>query len=567
MARLSELRDLGRLREIAVVMSRHGFAPAMQRIPILRSLVGKPDPAMAALPAAERFASMLESLGPTFVKLGQILSTRSDLLPAEFITALARLQDQVPPFPFADVQKQIEAGLGRPLHDLFPTFDEKPLASASMAQVHAARTAQGEEVVVKVQRPGIEAQVRGDTGVLVVLAELLELVVLEAHSYHVADLVEEFRRGLDAELDFSLEAQSLLAFKSANKDRAGIHVPALYRALSCRTVMTMERIRGRRITDLMVMDKSKCPEVVERLVSVAFDHIFIDGLFHGDPHPGNVLVTDDLQIAFIDFGLVGRVSRDAQDRFLMLLLALSLRDADTLSRLLVRLGAAEDRIELGAFREAVGLLLDRYLGLTVSEVNTSAVLSDLIDLSLRFGLRMPREFALLSKAAVAIEGIVRLLHPQYDPGKQLTARAQELLLDRIDPRRWTGTGLRRALQVGMMLEEIPLQLGQVLMDLEKGNLQVAFRSKDLEGLDKVLRGLGMTVFGGLMASACILGGFYVLARKEWLFMGVPVVPAVAFGLAGLFFGVAFTWYWTGGKLPKIPLARFLGRGQERRGRR
>ena len=557
MAGFGELRDLARLREIAVVMSRHGFAPAMQRIPVLRSLVGAPLPGILARPASDRFATMLEVLGPTFVKLGQILSTRGDLLPPDFVAALARLQDQVPPFPFDDVKKQVEGALGKPLAELFASFDEKPLASASMAQVHAAILPSGEEVVVKVQRPGIEEQVRGDAAILAVLAQLLELVVQEASSYHVTDLVEEFRRGLDAELDFTLEAQNLQTFRRLNEGRAGVHVPKLVHALSTRTVMVMERIRGRRITELKNMSGgARTAECVERLVALAFDHIFVDGMFHGDPHPGNVLVTDDFDLAFIDFGLVGRVSRDAQDRFLMLLLALSLRDADTLCRLIVRLGAAEGRVALGPFREAVGLLLDRYLGLQIAQVNSSAVLSDLIELSMRFGIRMPREFALLSKAAVSIEGIVRSLHPTYDPGKQLTARAQGLLLERLDPRQWTSGGLRRALQLGLLLEELPLQLGQVLMDLERGDLHVNFRAKDLEGIDNVLRGLGMTIFGGLLASASVLGSFYWLARQEAGFL-----PAIGFGVAGLFFGVAFTWYWTGGKLPKIPIARILGRGR------
>jgi ubiquinone biosynthesis protein len=562
-AGFGELRDLARLREIAVVMSRHGFAPAMQRIPVLRSLVGVPLPGMLERPAADRFATMLEVLGPTFVKLGQILSTRGDLLPPDFIAALARLQDQVPPFPFDDVKKQVEGALGKPLAELFTSFDEKPLASASMAQVHAATLAStGEAVVVKVQRPGIADQVRGDAAILVVLAQLLELVVEEASSYRVTDLVEEFRRGLDHELDFSLEAQSLLTFRRLNEGRGGVHVPKLVHELSTRTVMVMERIHGRRITELKNMaGGSRTAEVVERLVSVAFDHIFVDGMFHGDPHPGNVLVTDDFDLAFIDFGLVGRVSRDAQDRFLMLLLALSLRDADTLCRLIMRLGAAEGRVALGPFREAIGLLLDRYLGLQIAQVNSSEVLSDLIELSMRFGIRMPREFALLSKAAVSIEGIVRTLHPAYDPGKQLTARAQGLLLERLDPRQWTSGGLRRALQLGLLLEELPLQLGQVLMDLERGDLHVNFRAKDLEGIDNVLRGLGMTIFGGLLASASVLGSFYWLARQNAGFL-----PAIGFGVAGLFFGVAFTWYWTGGKLPKIPLARFLG-GRRAGGRR
>lgn len=554
------VHDFGRLREIARVMARHGFAPTMRRIPLLSRVVRTEDARAPDAPPAERFCRMLEELGPTFVKLGQILSTRPDLLPPDFITALSRLQDQVPPFPFADVKAQVEGELQRPLEELFGSFDQVPLASASMAQVHTATLPDGEEVVVKVQRPGIDEQVRADASILVLIAQLLEMVIAEASHYRAIDLAREFEQGLTAELDFSLEAKNLLAFGALNAHRDGIHVPKLFAELSGRRVLTMERIRGRRITDLKSdPDEGRTRAIVERLVMVSFEHIFVDGMFHGDPHPGNVLVTDDGEIAFIDFGLIGRVARDTQDRMLILMIALSLRDADTCARIVVRMGDPSARVSLAHFRDAISRLLDAYLGLSVQEVNTSAALADLLDLSTRFGVRLPRELALLSKASISIDGIVRLLHPSLDPSAQLTKRAQELVVERFDPREWKTGGLRSALQVGMLVQEFPLQLSQVLLDLERGQLQLSITSKDLEHLDRNLRGLGMTIFGGLLSGASLLGGFYVLARHEWSVWGVPVLPAIAFSLAGVLFGVAFTWYLTGGKLKKIPLAPLVGR--------
>jgi ubiquinone biosynthesis protein len=426
-----------------------------------------------------------------------------------------------------------------------------------MAQVHAATLFGGEDVVVKVQRPGIAAQVRGDASILVVLARLLELVVLEASAYRATDLVLEFQSGLNMELDFSLEAKNLLAFSNFNHARAGVHVPQLYPEMSGRTVLTMERIRGKRISDLKG-DPERASAIIERLVEVAFDHVFLDGLFHGDPHPGNLLVTDVGDIAFIDFGLIGRVARDAQDKMLMVLLALSLKDSDTLCRVLLRLGVVEGRVELHAFRAAIARLLDRYLGLTVAEVSAASVLSDLVELSMRFGIRLPREFALLSKASVSIEGIVRTLHPGFDPSRTLSSRAEDLLLDRMDPRRLKGGGLRTALQIGMLFEELPLQVGQALMDLERGNLQVAIRNHGLDTLERSLRSLGMTIFSGMLAAALALGGIYTLSRDVAL-ASAPVVTAVAFAIAGLLTGGVFTWYFTGGKLPKINLQRILPR--------
>jgi ubiquinone biosynthesis protein len=555
MAGSSESR-LGRLREIASVMARHGFAPTMRRMPLVRNFV-KDDDATSKRPTAERFASMLEELGPTFVKLGQILSTRGDLLPPDFIEALSRLQDQVPPFPFAEVRAQIERAFKKPPEELFAWIDETPLASASMAQVHAARLKDGEDVVIKVQRPGIDEQIRKDAEILVVLAQLIEIVIEEARQYHATDLVREFQEALAVELDFTIEARNLRAFAHNNEQREGLHVPKLFPELCSRTVITMERIHGKRITDLK--GSPDAPKIIERLVEVAFDHVFVDGLFHGDPHPGNLLITDEKKIAFIDFGLIGRVARESQDRMLLLLLALSLRDADTLSRLIIRLGESDSRIEIASFRAQVAKLLDRYLGLVVSEVNTAAVLSDLVDLSTRFGIRLPREFAILSKASASLEGIVRTLHPSFDPSATITKRAEDLLIARIDPRQLRGGGLRTALQLGLLIQEVPLQLGQALMDLERGQVQVVVKSGDLEGLQNSLRGLGMTIFGGALAAALIVSGFDVLKSAGFGIVKAPLVAAAAFVVAGGCFGVAFAWYLTGGKLPKLTLKRFFRR--------
>lgn len=553
---------LSRLREIAGVMARHGFAPSMKRIPLVSAFVDE-SARVPDQPAGTRFAAMLEELGPTFVKLGQILSTRGDLLPSDFIVALAHLQDQVPPFPFAEVRRKVELVLGKKLEEAFDYFDEVPLASASVAQVHAARTKSGADVVVKVRRPGIDAQISADSEILLILAQLLELATEEARRYHAAEFVAEFQEALAAELDFSVEGRNLRAFAERNRGRAGIHVPEFYPELSGKTVLTMERIRGRRINDLK--GTPEAARIIERLVEVAFDHTFIDGVFHADPHPGNLLVNDAGELCFIDFGLVGRVTREVQDRMLLLLLSLSLRDADTLARLVIRLGVSEQRIELAPFRGQLARLLDRYFGLTVGEVNTGQVFNDLIDLSSRYGVRIPRELAILSRAIVSIEGVVRSLHPSFDPSKLIAKRAEELVLERIDPRQMKGGGLRTALQLGLLVQEVPLQLGQTLMDLERGQVQVVIKSPDLEGLQNSLRGLGMQIFGGILAGALILGGFDVLARAGFGVVRSPAIATVAFIVAGGCFGVAFSWYALGGRMPKLTLRRLLRRrGSERR---
>jgi ubiquinone biosynthesis protein len=549
-----------RLAAIAGVMSRHGFAPTMQSIPIVRAFASDDDVARRARPAAIRVAAMLEELGPTFVKLGQILSTRADLLPPPFIDALSRLQDQVPPFGIDEVKQILGAAWGKAPDDVllasFSKFDTVPLASASMAQVHAATLPDGRDVVIKVQRPGIEEQINRDSEILVVVAQLLERVVEEASAYHAVDFVNEFKTALQGEVDFRREARNLQAFARCNEGRWGVHVPALVSELSGRTVLVMERIHGVRITDL-ASTPVRAQKVCERLVQVAFEHIFVDGLFHGDPHPGNILVDENDNIAFIDFGLIGQVPREIQDRMIMLLLAMSVRDVDTIARLVIRLGDVEGRVAIAPFRAAVSQLMDRYFGLSIGEISTASLFTDLVELSTRFGVRLPKEMAILSKATVSIDGVVRALHPGFDPTTTISARAEELLRERLDPRSLRGGGLRTALQLALVVQELPVQLGQALLDLERGQIQVTVKSEALEQLNTTLRGVGMTIFGGILAGALVLAGFFAVDSGHLAGARAGLIAILTFAAAGSIFGVAFAWYITGGRLPRIPVGRFL----------
>jgi ubiquinone biosynthesis protein len=247
-----------------------------------------------------------------------------------------------------------------------------------------------------------------------------------------------------------------------------------------------------------------------------------------------------------------------QDRLLMVLMAVSLRDADTVARLVMRIAQADGRVELQAFRAAIARLLERYAGFALQDVSSASVLGDLIDVAARFGMRLPREMAVLAKASVSIDGIVRTLHPGFNPTKVLAVRAETLLRERIDPRNSQGGGLRSALQLALVVQELPLQLGQTLMDLERGTVQVTVRSADLQGLQRSLRGLAMTVFGGILAGAFILGGMQALPHSE-LAPYTSWVVIAAFAIALLLCAIGFGWYLTGGDIPKIRLRTWFRR--------
>jgi ubiquinone biosynthesis protein len=550
--------DLARLREIASLMSAYGFASAVEKIPLLKRFSSRLVKKQESLPPGERFAQFLEKLGPTFIKVGQILSTRQDLLPQDFTQPLSRLQDDAPAFGSDQAKQLIEAELKESIPKLFLEFSDEPMASASMAQVHAAKLLDGRHVVVKVQRPGIENQVRTDAAILVVVAQLLERIVMEARDHHAAGLAKEFKDALHQELDFRIEAKNLQTFAKLNQHREGIHVPFLVPEYSTSRIMVMEKIEGFRITDQITNTSKEVREKrIERLIALTFDHIFVDGFFHGDPHPGNILVTEKGDLAFIDFGLMGKVPRESQDRILLLNLALSLQDADVVSKLIVRIGDPDDRVVMNDLRSAVRGLLDRYMGARVGDVNASQALSDLIELSTRFGVQMPPSFAILSKATVAIEGIVRSQHAGFDPIPLLKEKSKGLLLERIDPRQAKAGGLRTLLHVTLLMQELPLQLGQTLLDMERGQVRIEMVSEDLKRLERNIRGLGMTVFGGLMSCALILGGIYALSKYDWRILGIPALPTIAFSLSGILFGVAFSWFITGGSTPRFRIRKLF----------
>lgn len=412
-------QDLNRLRQISAAMARHGFGAYLERMR-LRDVLGReaPPPGEPLPPpdrkTAARFRQMLAELGPTYIKLGQLLSSRPDVLPAHWVEELEKLQDACPPLPVADVRREIERGLGRPVEELFARLDEVPLASASIAQVHRAVTHAGEEVVVKVQRPRIREQIETDLSLLYDLARLLEAVIEETGIYTPTGVMEEFDRTIHEELDFGNEARNALAMAAAAQGRDILVIPRVHQALSCPTVLTLDYVDGVKISDVTAEQGYDLERVARNIIETAFRQLFEDGLFHGDPHPGNVLVLPGNRIALLDFGLVGRLSRVQQEALVTLIVAVALRDPETVARVMNRIGVPESRTPIAEFREDIGAILERYLGLKLEEIRTATLLRDLLDLAVRHRIRIPKEYAVLAKASITVEGIIRRLYPKLD---------------------------------------------------------------------------------------------------------------------------------------------------------
>ena len=555
-------QDLNRLRQIAVIAMRHGFADYVERGGIFQALgkkeTAEPTPESRGASVARRFKSMLHDLGPTYIKLGQVLSTRADMLPAAFIDELSTLQDNVPPFPVEQVYAQIQAALGKDWRELFQSVDPTPLAAASIAQVHRAVTRDGQEVVIKVQRPGITDQIRADLSVLRYLARALEAVVEEVGVYSPTGVIDEFDRALSEELDFLHEASNTRAFHKNHEGRPYVKIPKVFDDLSGPSVLTLEFVPGKKLAHANLSAEQK-QVLAKNLLEASFKQLFEDGLFHGDPHPGNVLILDGPVMVLLDFGLVGRVTPQMQETLISLILSVALKDAESVARLLYRVGVPDRRADLAGFKADIEAILVEYLPTRLGEISAKNLLRDLLDLAVKYRIRVPKEYAILSRASIATEGMLRSLWPDMPIGETALPYAKELLRGRYDPSQMQGGMMKTLLRVQTMANELPLQLSQILLDLESGRFSVTVRADQFNELNQTLRKLSVIAFLGLLTCGTIVGTFIAFASKPWDVGGVPLMGIIGIVSGSFLSGTAFSWYWWGGSFRKLKLSSLLGR--------
>jgi len=468
-------RDIERLTQVTATLVRHGFG----------ALVGRgheSNGADAASSQAVRFARLLADLGPTFIKLGQVLSIRRDLLPAEYITALEALQDNAPEVPFAAVREVIEAGLGQPLDALFATVEQRPLGTASIAQTHRATARDGTPLVIKVQRPGIERILRGDLDLLYLAARALETAIDEMQLAAVSEVIAEFEKGLLRELDFTSELENLESARALLDPARAIVVPRPHRELSCRTVLAMDLFAGASLRTLEP-DSAAARHVVEELLHAAVKQVFVDGFFHGDPHPGNVLVGADGQVCLIDFGLAGRLDAAQREDLVTLILAVILGDDASIARVLLRMGSSTQRVSLAELRAEVARIRTSYLTAgTIEDVDSAGFAEAFASAANRFRIKLAPEYAILTKATATLEGIIRTWHPHIDLVAIAQPVVERMMAGRWSPLRMVSEAMTGATGMSSLLRAMPGQLEQLLQDVESGNLQVRAVSPALDEL-------------------------------------------------------------------------------------
>lgn len=531
LARKRSSAHFQRYRQIVEVLVRHGFGSLVGAFGWARFARTSPDspPHPPPSPAPEHLRQALEELGATFIKLGQILSTRDDLLPSAYQAELARLQDQVVPLPGNTIEEIVQAELGRPLQEVFASFDHHPLAAASIGQVHAATLPGGVEVVVKVRRPGVLECIEKDLEILQTLATTASRHWSFAEQYDLPALVQEFAATIRTELDYIREGHNAERFAANFAHDSSIHIPRVFWETTTERVLTLERMRGMKISNLAALDAAGIDRaaLAERAARILLKMIFEDGFYHADPHAGNFFIEADGRIGLIDYGMVGTLGEDTREALTNLLLAITNRQSERLVDTLLRLGISQQRVDRSQLRRDIEYLLGKYYGRPLSEVALGPLLSDFFGIVRRHHLHMPPELALLCKTIVMDEGLGTLLDPSFNLATLLAPYAEQLLMQQYNPAFWLpriGQLSRDTVQLG---RELPLRLRHIMEYLERGDLEIGMHPTAFDPLLNRLERLVNRLVFGIIAAAFIIGlAILTLAYSLHPFGGLTWVGAL-----------------------------------------
>jgi ubiquinone biosynthesis protein len=530
---LSVPHRLGRYGDLARLLVKYGRSDLVRQAGLDPALAEESVPAEAAAEGDE-LAADLERMGPTFIKLGQLLSTRADLLPTPYLDSLARLQDSLEPFPFDTVRETIEDELSVRLSRVFDDFDETPLAAASLGQVHAATLRGGRPVVVKVQRPGIRRQVFDDLEVLTNVAERVESHTEQGRLFAVTDLLEQFRRSLLDELDYRKEATNLVRLREIVSGRPELVVPAPYDDFTTGRVLTMDRVEGRKVTELSGLARLDVDgaALARALFEAYLDQILVHGFFHADPHPGNVLLTPDGRLGLVDLGMVARVTPELRDRLVRLLLAVGERRGEEVARIAADMSEPMVDCDQRRFTADVADLVERRAGGTLEELDAGKLVMDLTRACAAAGLRPPPELSMVGKALLNLDMVARILDPQVAPVEIVRSRAVELARGGMTPS-LSGV-LNAAMEARDFAEQLPGRVNRAMDMLGEGRFELRVNAFDetafLQGLHRMANRVAV---GVVLASLIIGAALLSRVKTDVTILGYPAIALILFLVAAL----------------------------------
>ena len=532
-------RHLNRYRHILAVLLKHGFGDLLESLKIDQylevglQLISRKKRAVRdeRLTRPQRVRMALEELGPTYIKLGQVLSTRPDLIPVEFVQELTKLQDHVPAFSFTHAEEIIQRELHASSGEIFESIEPEPVASASIAQVHRARLQNGEEVAVKIRRPNIRAAIEVDLEIMLHLATLAERHVEELALHRPVKIVEEFARTLEKELDFHIEATNMERIAQGFLNDPTVYIPIVFRDFTTACVLVTEYVEGIKISDIDQLEAAgyDCRLLCSRGADLVLKQVFQQGFFHADPHPGNIFALPGNVICLVDFGMVGVVDRQTREMFVELVNSVVRRNESRAAQVLLKLTSWENPPDIRSLERELSDFMGRHLYRPLKEIEVGRLLQEILEISTRFRLRLPPDIFLMLKAVSTVEGVARMLDPNFDMVAKAAPFIEQVLLDRFTPQRLAEDVGDIAGRMFQFLQQFPKDLLELagLLRQQKLSLQLEHRGleKALATFDRISNRLSFAIIiSGLIVGSALI----VISKTPPLFYGISLIGIIGF---------------------------------------
>ena len=524
---------LKRYREIATLLWKYGRSDLVRQMGVDDLFEARADTRVNG-PPPEDLANDLEAMGPTYVKIGQLLSSRSDLVPEVYLKPLSRLQDSVKPFSFDEVEHIILSELGARVSKAFSEFDPKPIAAASLGQVHFAALRDGRQVIVKVQRPEIRKQIAEDFETLTQIAEFLDAHTEFGRRYRFLTVLDEFRMTIQQELNYEREAQNLIALGENLAEFQKIRVPQPISDYTTRSVLTMDFIQGRKITALSPLtrlDLNGAP-LARELFNAYLKQIMVDGMFHADPHPGNVFLTDDGHIALIDLGMIGRVGPVLQENLLKLLIAVSEADSEQAGEIIIGISRTDENFNKEQFRRRMGQIIASAQNQSLEQLNVGKSLLDMSKTAIDNGLFVPSELTLLGKTLLQLDEIGKIIDPVFDPYEAFRRDLKTLLTQRLRKHASQGTVINSLLELKNLFTNLPARLNRILDAVANAELEVKVKAVDTKMLVEGFQKVANRITAGVILASLILGASLLMRiQTRFTLFGYPALAIICFLVA------------------------------------
>jgi ubiquinone biosynthesis protein len=530
-------QHLGRYRAMAALLLKYGRSDLVRESGLDAALSDREEHGASShdqVELADQLAEDLEKMGPTYIKLGQLLSTRADVLPPAYLEALGRLQDDVDPFDYEDVERIVEADLGVRISKAFTSFDPEPLAAASLGQVHRATLRSGRLVAVKVQRPDVRQQVDDDLDALQNLADFADRHTDAGRRIGFRDVLDQFRQTITRALDYAQEVSHLATFARNMSEFERIVVPEPVMDFTSTRVLTMDFIRGRKITDMSPLLRMEIDgdALADELFRAYLKQVLVDGVFHADPHPGNILLTEDHRLAMLDLGMLGFVSPALQEDLLRLLLGIADGRGEEVADISLKIGHRLQDYDPDSFRRRVAQLVASNRDANVNDIDVGRVVMEISRAATEGGVRLPAELTMLSKTLLNLDRIATALSPDFDGNAAVQRNAAEIMRKRLRRTASPANLAASALEMGELLQRLPARLNSVFDRLARDEISLRIRAIDEEALISGIEKVANRITMGLVLAALIVGAAMLMqVQTDFTILGYPGIAMLLFGAA------------------------------------